>query len=165
MIFLLCAVSGNSGGIAIHAVFVTKSSGEVLLSYAGDSSVNCYITPAFENTAWSVMAVSFISLLAVSAVLATFFFVRRHRLRHHGWRNFGASMARDSSGMSSKEVKALPWLIFRRTINDDSGSVTCPICLEDYEAGEKLRVLPCQHGRVSLLVTVGYLCCDKQFCR
>jgi E3 ubiquitin-protein ligase RNF13 len=75
-------VSGRqTGEIYIPAVFVTYNSGRQLLSVIEQPGTICYISSTFENTAWSVMAVSFISLLAVSAVLATFFFVRRHRLR------------------------------------------------------------------------------------
>jgi hypothetical protein len=36
-----------------------------------------WITPTFENSAWLLMAISFISLLHMSFVLATCFFVRR----------------------------------------------------------------------------------------
>ncbi|OAE19522.1 hypothetical protein AXG93_1050s1040 [Marchantia polymorpha subsp. ruderalis] len=136
----LVTMSGNGAGIRIHAVFVSKSSGEAILSFADDVGTSCYIRPAFENTAWSVMAVSFISLLAVAAVLATFFFVRRHRLRHLGNRLL---QNRESQGMSSTEVKALPIIIFKcigdgnefHTACIDQWLMTrrpfCPICKRD----------------------------------
>ncbi|KAL2631601.1 hypothetical protein R1flu_016287 [Riccia fluitans] len=138
----LVTMSGNGAGIHIHAVFVSESSGEAILNYADDVGTSCYIRPAFENTAWSVMAVSFISLLAVAAVLATFFFVRRHRLRHLGSRLL---QSRESLGMSATEVKALPVLVFKCGGDGNGTAETCAICLEDYEIGEKLRMLPCHH--------------------
>lgn len=138
----LVTMSGDSGGIHIYAVFVTKSAGETILNYADDDTTSCYIRRSFENTAWSVMAVSFISLLAISAVLATFFFVRRHRLRHIGNR---LVQPREPLGMSSTQVKALPSIVFK-CVGDGNGTAeTCAICLEDYEIGDKLRILPCQH--------------------
>lgn len=137
----LVTMSGNPFNIHIYAVFVSRFSGEFLLQYAGDMGSACYIMPAFENTAWSVMAVSFISLLAVSSVLATFFFVRQHRLRHLSAR----FLPREPPGMSVKEVNALPSVVFN-CIEDSKGtSETCAICLEDYIPGELLRLLPCQH--------------------
>lgn len=139
------AVSGDSGGVHIFAVFVSKSAGETILSFADDDNTSCYIRRSFENTAWSVMAVSFISLLAISAVLATFFFVRRHRLRHLGNRLI---LPREPLGMSSTQVKALPSIVFK-CVGDKNGTAeTCAICLEDYEIGDKLRVLPCRHGKI-----------------
>ena len=38
--------------------------------------------PTYENSVWSIMAISFISLLVMSAILGACFFVRRHRI---GW--------------------------------------------------------------------------------
>eukprot|EP00897_Mesotaenium_endlicherianum_P006970 jgi/Mesen1/6300/ME000325S05435 len=130
--------------IYIPAVFVTNNSGKQLLSVIDEPGTTCVISPSFENTAWSVMAVSFISLLAVSAVLATFFFVRRHRLRRVGSRLL---LTREPAGMSARDVKALPCVTFKAGL--EGGEVclgdTCVVCLEDYEDGEKLRVLPCRH--------------------
>ncbi|KAA8538634.1 hypothetical protein F0562_028172 [Nyssa sinensis] len=95
----LVAMAGNSAGIKIHAVFVSKASGEVLTKYAGKTNMELWIIPSFENSAWSIMAISFISLLAMSAVLATCFFVRRHRIRREQPR---ASRVREFHGMSSR---------------------------------------------------------------
>ena len=142
----MAAVSGNPFNIHIYAVFVSKFSGDFLLKYAGDMGSACYIMPAFENTAWSVMAVSFISLLAVSSVLATFFFVRQHRLLHMSAR----FLPREPLGMSVKEVNALPAVVFKCIADSKGTSETCAICLEDYIPGERLRLLPCQHGKPSL---------------
>jgi hypothetical protein len=137
-------VSGSSDGINIYAVFVSWLSGELLLGVVGDRDTTCTIQPAFENTAWSIMAVSFISILAVSAVLTTFFFVRHHRLRNGGT----PLLSREPSGMSATEVKALPTLVFQGPGNGSGTTETCAICLEDYEIGEKLRLLPCNHGNI-----------------
>ena len=141
------AVAGNSAGIKIHAVFVSKASGMVLQTYAGSPDMELWIIPSFENSAWSIMAISFISLLAMSAVLATCFFVRRHRIRRQRPR---VSRVREFHGMSSRLVKAMPSLIFTTVLEDNCTSRTCAICLEDYNVGEKLRILPCRHSKLSL---------------
>ncbi|GMP47796.1 hypothetical protein CsSME_00015534 [Camellia sinensis var. sinensis] len=138
----LVAMAGSSAGIKIHAVFVSKASGELLAKYAGVGNMELWIIPSFENSAWSIMAISFISLLAMSAVLATCFFVRRHRIRRERPR---ASHVREFHGMSSHLVKAMPSLIFTAVVEDNCTSATCAICLEDYNVGERLRVLPCRH--------------------
>ncbi|KAG4998084.1 hypothetical protein AAZX31_10G205800 [Glycine max] len=139
---ILVAMAGNSAGIKIHAVFVSKASGEILSKYAGLTNVEIWLIPTFENSAWSIMAISFISLLAMSAVLATCFFVRRHRIRRERPR---APLVREFHGMSSRLVKAMPSLIFTAVLEDNCTSRTCAICLEDYCVGEKLRILPCCH--------------------
>ncbi|KAL7263574.1 hypothetical protein ACSBR1_001688 [Camellia fascicularis] len=138
----LVAMAGSSAGIKIHAVFVSKASGELLAKYAGVGNMELWIIPSFENSAWSIMAISFISLLAMSAVLATCFFVRRHHIRRERPR---ASHVREFHGMSSRLVKAMPSLIFTAVVEDNCTSATCAICLEDYSVGERLRVLPCRH--------------------
>ncbi|KAE8682239.1 Receptor-like proteiny region, transmembrane domain- and RING domain-containing protein 2 [Hibiscus syriacus] len=138
----LVAMAGNASGIKIHAVFVSKASGETLKKYAGSTDIELWLSPAFENSAWSIMAISFISLLAMSAVLATCFFVRRHHIRQEHPRT---SRVREFHGMSKRLVKAMPSLIFTAVLDENSTSRTCAICLEDYSVGEKLRILPCCH--------------------
>ncbi|KAK8481136.1 hypothetical protein V6N13_009151 [Hibiscus sabdariffa] len=139
---VLVAMAGNAAGIKIHAVFVSKASGEILKKYAGSTDMELWLIPSFENSAWSIMAISFISLLAMSAVLATCFFVRRHRIRRERPQS---SRVREFHGMSRRLVKAMPSLIFTAVLEDNCTSRTCAICLEDYTVGEKLRILPCRH--------------------
>lgn len=136
----LVAMAGNSAGIKIPAVFVSKASGETLKVYAG-LDMELWILPGYENSAWSIMAISFISLLAMSAILATCFFVRRYRTR----RERPQSRVREFHGMSRRLVKAMPSLIFTAVTEDNCTSSTCAICLEDYRVGDKLRILPCSH--------------------
>lgn len=142
-------MAGNSGGIKTPAVFVSKESGEILAKYAGATDVELWIVPSFEFSAWSIMAISFISLLAMSAVLATCFFVRRHRIRREQPR--GAPRVREFHGMSGHLVQAMPSLVFTAVLEDNTTSRTCAICLEDYNMGDKLRVLPCRHSKYSLI--------------
>ncbi|KAL4583097.1 hypothetical protein LXL04_007661 [Taraxacum kok-saghyz] len=156
----LVAMAGNSGGIAIHAVFVSKSSGLKLSKYAGIPSVELWIIPSYENSAWSIMAISFISLLAMSAVLATCFFVRRHRIRRE---HPHTSRVREFHGMSSRLVKAMPSLIFTAVLEDNCTSATCAICLEDYNVGDKLRILPCRHKFHTICVDA-WLTSWRTFC-
>ncbi|KAJ8551181.1 hypothetical protein K7X08_000551 [Anisodus acutangulus] len=156
----LVAMAGNSAGVKIPAVFVSRASGERLTKYAGDIDVEVWIIPSFENSAWSIMAISFISLLAMSAALATCFFVRRHRIRREQPR---ASCVREFHGMSSRLVKAMPSLIFTSVLEDNCTSVTCAICLEDYSVGDKLRILPCRHKFHAMCVDA-WLTSWRTFC-
>ncbi|XP_022152490.1 receptor homology region, transmembrane domain- and RING domain-containing protein 2-like [Momordica charantia] len=156
----LIAMAGSSAGIRIHAVFVTKESGETLKKYAGMANTEIWIVPSFENSAWSIMAISFISLLAMSAVLATCFFVRRHRIRRERPRS---SHLQEFRGMSRRVVKAMPSLIFTTALEDNCTSITCAICLEDYTAGEKLRILPCRHKFHAICVD-SWLTAWRTFC-
>ncbi|KAF8668276.1 hypothetical protein HU200_052331 [Digitaria exilis] len=139
---VLVSMAGSSSGVHIYAVFISKASGEVLKKYSGQTEAELWILPTYENSAWSIMAISFISLLAMSAVLATCFFVRRHQIRRDRAR---IPQTREFHGMSSQLVKAMPSLIFTKVQEDNCTSSTCAICLEDYTVGEKLRVLPCRH--------------------
>ncbi|GFP81372.1 receptor homology region transmembrane domain-and ring domain-containing protein 2 [Phtheirospermum japonicum] len=154
------AVAGTSAGIKIHAVFVSNVAGETLSNYAGDADVELWVVPSFENSAWSIMAISFISLLAMSAVLATCFFVRRHRIRRERPQ---APRVREFHGMSSRLVKAMPSLIFTAVMEDNCTSATCAICLEDYNMGEKLRILPCRHKFHAICVDA-WLTTWRTFC-
>ena len=141
-------MSGNGYGIEIPAVFISKEAGEILLQFVGDTNARLYMLPALQNTSWSVMAVSFISLLAVSSILSTFFFIRRQRLQRDGSQHIYNA----SSRLSKRELKALTVSVYDR--KDNASCDTCAVCLEEYVEGEKLRVLPCSHGMSEIKFTL-----------
>lgn len=122
--------------------------------------MECWIIPSLKNTSWSAMVISFASLVATAAVLALCVFVRKYwlqRVRH------GLPRLDQLNGMSFQQVKALPSLIFNSVAGNNCTSETCAICLEDYTAGEKLRVLPCCH-RFHALCIDSWLTMWRTFC-
>lgn len=156
----LVTMTGDSNGIAIYAVFVSEAAGHVLLKYAGDSSMECWIIPSLKNTSWLAMVISFASLVAMAAVFAMCVFVRKYRLQRV---RQGLPRLDELNGMSFRQVKALPSLIFNSVIGNNCTSETCAICLEDYTAGEKLRVLPCCH-RFHVFCIDSWLTMWRTFC-
>uniref|UniRef100_A0A1J3FKN0 Receptor homology region, transmembrane domain-and RING domain-containing protein 4 n=1 Tax=Noccaea caerulescens TaxID=107243 RepID=A0A1J3FKN0_NOCCA len=138
----LVSMAGNPSGVVIYGTFVSKATGEALREYVGRTDLELWFMPSFETSAWSIMAISFISLLAMSAVLATCFFVRRHRVRR---RRIRALNGRDFPRMGINSLRSMPTTIFNGVCEEASTSVSCAICIEDYRIGDKLRILPCHH--------------------
>ncbi|XP_020868919.1 receptor homology region, transmembrane domain- and RING domain-containing protein 5-like isoform X1 [Arabidopsis lyrata subsp. lyrata] len=140
---LLVPMAGNLSGVRIHGLLVTRASGEVLKGYAGRAELELWLIPGFGISSWPIMGITFISLLAVSAVLATCFVVHRHRIRRrvrdlpHG----GQGLSR----MPSKMLQSMPTELYTGVFEEGSTSVTCAICINDYCLSEKLRILPCKH--------------------
>ncbi|ESQ38639.1 hypothetical protein EUTSA_v10028665mg [Eutrema salsugineum] len=138
----LVSMAGNPSGVLIYGTFVSKATGELLKKYVGRTDMELWLVPSFETSAWSIMAISFISLLAMSAVLATCFFVRRHRVRRRRIRSLSG---RDYPRMGINSLRSMPTTIFNGVCEGASTSISCAICIEDYRIGDKLRILPCNH--------------------
>ncbi|KAG8497618.1 hypothetical protein CXB51_008806 [Gossypium anomalum] len=126
----------NPKGIKVLAVFVSKSAGEFLKDHAKGENGECCIYPPLNGKAWTVFAICFLSLVVIAAFLVIAFVAPRS-LSNWQRRNLVRSV-------DSKMVDALPRFVFGSARSSIAGE-TCAICLEDYNDGELLKVLPCQH--------------------
>lgn len=146
--------------IHIHAVFVSLSTGLKLQKYVGVKEVEIWLTQTYGNSAWSIMAVFFILLLAMSAVISICFFIRRHGIRYDHNPRPRIHVFR---GMSSQLVKAMASLEFTEDLEDNCTSGTCAICLDDYAVGDKIRILPCNH-KFHMICVDAWLTSWRTFC-
>ncbi|MBA0581653.1 hypothetical protein Gorai_023827, partial [Gossypium raimondii] len=128
----------NPKGIKVLAVFVSKSAGEFLKDHAKGENGECCIYPPLNGKAWTVFAICFLSLVVIAAFLVIAFVAPRSL---SNWRRRNLVRRVDS-----KVVEALPCLVFGSARSSIAGE-TCAICLEDYNDGELLKVLPCQHDQ------------------
>ncbi|XP_010477527.1 PREDICTED: receptor homology region, transmembrane domain- and RING domain-containing protein 3-like [Camelina sativa] len=136
----LLPMAGDSDGIYIQAVFVMKEAGETLKKYAGLAETEVRLVPDSEDSVWSLYAtIALILSLATFGVVVACVFVYRCCTTH-------SNSISQFNGMSSRKVKAMPSVTFSTCAKEDTttGS-SCAICLEDYNVGDKLRVLPCGH--------------------
>eukprot|EP00899_Mesostigma_viride_P012086 jgi/Mesvir1/20879/Mv07957-RA.1 len=142
----------NVADIIIPAVFVDNRAGRQLQFLLQSPGTRVWIVPTIEDTSLSALAVAFIATVCVTAVMASFFFMRRRQAELAA---AGAGARADAPvGLSAAEIKLLPTLVFKSVQRDpeagagesgDSSWSVCAVCLEEYANGDKLRLLPCRH--------------------
>jgi E3 ubiquitin-protein ligase RNF13 len=137
----LIVMKVNPQDITVDAVFVSNVAGEILRKYARGRDGECCLNPPDRGSAWTVLAISFFSLLLIVTFLLIAFFAPRHWTQ---WRGRHTRTIR----LDAKLVHTLPCFTFTDSAHHKAGE-TCAICLEDYRFGESLRLLPCQHGTYS----------------
>lgn len=140
-------VMGSPDGLRIYAVFVSNKVGEILRENARSE---CCIISYIDGNGWTVLVISFMSVLAVISLLATILFTV-NQLRNP--RETG-------SALDDKTVDMLPTITFGSVNVNGHVGETCAICLEDFKHEECLKILPCQHGKIhsynTLCINCGY---------
>ncbi|CAH8281128.1 unnamed protein product [Arabidopsis lyrata] len=134
----LIVMKVNPQDITVDAVFVSNVAGEILRKYARGRDGECCLYPPTKGSAWTVLAISFFSLLLIVTFLLIAFFAPRHWTQWRGRHN-------RTIRLDAKLVHTLPCFTFTDSAHHKAGE-TCAICLEDYRFGESLRLLPCQHA-------------------
>lgn len=136
--------------VDIPSVFVTYESGQRLLDaieLAKPAGPTARITPSSAEAAWSLLAMSLIAMVVLTCVLVTFYFVRRQ----HSGPSAAAALRRTavmgtaSARATAAQVRRLKSFTYRRAAQLPHDADSCSICLDDFEPGEKLKVLRCQH--------------------
>ena len=132
---------GDAEDIHIPAVFVSKMAGETLKKFARGEDGECCINSSMDETAGTVLVMSFVSLVVIISVLASFLFARNCRLLRHGVDN-------RPPYMKKHVVEKLPCSVYKAPCSSGNNfEEACGICLEDYDNGDMLRLLPCKHGK------------------
>ncbi|KAK2632992.1 hypothetical protein EUGRSUZ_L00781 [Eucalyptus grandis] len=125
--------------ITIPAVFISNEAGQSLKEHAQVGTGECCIYETRIETGWTVLAISFISLIVIFGILALTLFVPRRLLY---WRG----RTHHVKHVDDKIVAELPSFAFNSARSSDKYTrEVCAICLEDYKDGEILKSLPCQH--------------------
>jgi len=119
----------------VKAVFVGLSTGETLKAnylYRMNPTARVTLTPYY-TLPWHMYIVPFLIVISICFLLMFIFLVIKKLRRYQ---------RRRRARLSPSKLKKLKIIIFSETDDYDM----CAICLDDFEEGDKLRILPCNHG-------------------
>ncbi|XP_030837655.1 E3 ubiquitin-protein ligase RNF13-like isoform X1 [Strongylocentrotus purpuratus] len=131
---VLTTMSGSQYNklIYIPSVFVGKDSGETLQGMNYSTGYTIELTPGFVFP-FHLYLIPFASIVGICFIVMLCFMIAKYVRDQRRQRK--ARLSRD-------HLKKLPIKKFKKGDEYD----ICAICLDDYEEGQKLRILPCNHA-------------------
>lgn len=142
----------------IPSVFISRDSGYLLKALLSTGSiVQVIITPVSDIIWMSMFASAFAGMLAMAFVLGAFYMVRFHtHVDYEDDEDFDEHGGRSPTrALSKRQLGMLPVVVFANDETPEgSGAcshgqsenvLVCAICLDQYDSGDKLRILPCAH--------------------
>lgn len=121
--------------VRVKAVFVGLSTGETLIAkylYSVNQRATVTLTPYY-TLPWHMYIIPFLIVISICFLLMFIFLVIKKVRRYQ---------RRRRARLPTSKLKKLKVIIYTESDNYDM----CAICLDDFEEGDKLRILPCNHA-------------------
>jgi E3 ubiquitin-protein ligase RNF13 len=130
---LITMSSSGQNTIKIPSVFVGFSSGNDLGAYYSYENNGSYVLITNDDTDLGYLLIPFVCVVSICFLIAVSIFVVKLALHCRKIRK---------NRFPRSALKKIPTKKYQKTDKYD----TCPICLNEYEEGVKIRILPCEHA-------------------
>lgn len=124
--------SSGAYKIFIPSVFIGRSSG-ILIDSAYTYKNKTLVIITNDDADLSYLLIPFICVVSVCFIIAISIFIVKFAIHFYRLRK---------NRFPKSALKKIPTKKYQKTDKYD----TCPICLNEYEEGVKIRILPCEHA-------------------